>query len=155
MNKSQLRQFILQSHQAGYAAGDDAYNTEESDGSTTITFQSGNWQHHDNFFGGEPYGGREVVFFNNKPAWIMVYYGTVVPSITDIKPIYKFLQSALKLAPEPAPYRGPQEFTQGDFHYSNSWQGDLENFSGIEKIFLNDKQIYQAQYLGGLVDQRK
>jgi len=23
---------------------------------------------HDNFFGGEPYGGREVIFLNNKPS---------------------------------------------------------------------------------------
>lgn len=35
----------------------------------------------DNFFGGEPYGGREVVFYEEKPVWMMVYYGWVAEGI--------------------------------------------------------------------------
>ena len=44
---------------------------------------------------------------------------------------------------------------EGDFKYTNSWQGDLERFKGEETIFLRDKEVYRAGYLGGLVDQRE
>ncbi len=35
------------------------------------------WAFHDNYFGGEPYGGRSVAFHQGKPVWIAVYYGWV------------------------------------------------------------------------------
>jgi hypothetical protein len=36
--------------------------------------------------------------------------------------------------------------------YENNWQGEIDNFSGQEKIFIDGKEVYQAYYAGGLVD---
>jgi len=77
MNKEVLRQFLVDSNKAGYAGGDEKKWIKESNGSTTIPFEKGEWQSDDNFYGGEPYGGRVVVFYKDKPHWMMVYYGWV------------------------------------------------------------------------------
>ena len=51
--------------------------TKESDGSRTIVFADSDWSMNDNFYGGEPYGGRQVVFYKAQPVWMCVYYGWV------------------------------------------------------------------------------
>ena len=150
-----LRQFLIDGNKSTYAAGDTAKRTIESDKSTTMIFESGDWKLHDNYFGGEPYGGREVVFFQDQPVYMMVYYGLVDESVTDFKAVYGFLQKSLLLMPENHPYRGPREYTEGDFEYKNSYIGEIDYFSGEEIIYQNDQEIYRAKYIGGLVDQRK
>ena len=66
---------------------------------------------HDNFFGGEPYGGRMVVFYKNKPIWTMVYYGWVEKTVKDPNVVYRILRSALKQMPNDAPFRGPKNWS--------------------------------------------
>ena len=105
MNKEALRQFLLEANKAGYANASGSKSwVKEKDKSTTIEFQSGDFRMHDNFFGGEPYGGREVVFFQNAPVWMMVYYGWVDAAYENFKEVYPFLQKALKTYSPSSPY---------------------------------------------------
>jgi len=154
MDKKELQQFLIRSNKAGYAGGEEKKWIKETDGSTTIPYTHGEWRSHDNFFGGEPYGGRLVVFKKGIPVWIMVYYGWVAEGVTTDK-VYATLREALKAMPEDAPFRGPKELTFGGLTYRNSWIGDIERYSGEEQITHNDKLIYKASYRGGLVDKRK
>lgn len=153
-SESKLQEFLIKANQHGYASGEAGSSKKEKDSSTTIEFSSGDWRMHDNFFGGEPYGGRLVVFHKNKPHWIMVYYGYVAKTATNIAEVYAFLQNALKRMPPDAPFRGPKKFVEGDFVYKNSWKGDLESYSGVEVISQKKREVYKAWYMGGLVDQR-
>lgn len=162
-----LKKFLLQSNQAGYAGGDSTNWSKQPDSSTTIVFKRGDWRSHDNFFGGEPYGGRLVIFHQDKPIWIMVYYGWIEPSFNRDN-IYPVLQNALKQMPTEIPLRGPTKFKQNKYTYLNSWTGDITRYSGQEKIILNNAEknrqkkpsgknnnnqlAYRASYLGGLVD---
>ena len=107
MNKEQLCQFLVDSNNAGYAGGEAKKWIKEPDGSTTIPFEKGSWKSHDNFFGGEPYGGRTVVFYEGKPYWMMVYYGWVEEGI-ETDPVYGVLKNALKQMPEDYSFRGPK-----------------------------------------------
>lgn len=152
MQLNQLRKFLIDSNNAGYASGKPGI--KEPDGSTTINFEKGDWRSNDNFFGGEPYGGRTAVFYKNRPEWIMVYYGFVVESM-NFQNVYDVLRKALMEMPEAHPYRGPKEYRQGQFVYRNSWAGELNNFFGEEQIYENDKLVYKANYMGGLIDQKK
>lgn len=148
--------FIVEANRHGYAAGDQIAKIKEADGSTTIFYENGGWKYHDNYFGGEPYGGREVVFYQGKPVWMMVYYGWVNPGV-ELKPVYGFLQEALRAIPEENPFRGPKTFSStadNSWRYENNWSGGAAQFFGTEKIYRNDQEIYQASYLGGLVDQQ-
>jgi hypothetical protein len=54
-----LKQFLSKAN-APHAFG-TAQMEREDDRSRTITFCNGQWSMNDNFFGGEPYGGRQVV----------------------------------------------------------------------------------------------
>lgn len=154
MDKASLKQFLLDCNKAGYAGGEEKEWIKEPDGSTTIPFTKGSWRMNDNFFGGEPYGGREIVFFEEKPVWMMVYYGWVVEG-AESNPVYGVLRNALSQMPEDYPYRGPKEYKEGEFIYTNSWEGEVDRFSGEEQIKQGGKLIYKANYLGGLVDQRR
>jgi hypothetical protein len=155
MNLNALKKFLIKTGKAGYGSGNYKSWIKEKDGSTTIPFKSGDWRMHDNFFGGEPWGGREVVFFKEKPVLIMVMYGAVDPSINSFEKVYAFLQKALRNQPGDLPLRGPKFFQEGDFVYKNKTKGDLTNFIGEEVILKNNKQIYKTNYAGGWVDQRK
>lgn len=154
MDKDLLRQFLIDSNKAGYATGEEKKWIKELDGSTTIPFEKGEFRSHDNFFGGEPYGGRVVVFYKDKPVWIMVYYGWVAQGV-ETDPVYTVLRNALKNMPEDAPFRGPKEFKDGEFTYTNNWNGDIKKYSGKEQITQGDRVVYMANYLGGLIDQRQ
>jgi len=151
-----LCQFLVGAKKSTYAAGDLAKKIIGDDKSTILVYEVGDWKYHDNYFGGEPYGGREVVFFQNQPVYIMVYYGWVNESVVDFGVVYKVLQSALKLIPEDKPFRGPESFQQDGLKYTNVFTGEVDNFSGEEVIISQTGQeIYRAKYIGGLVDQRK
>ncbi len=151
----ELLGFVIEEHIAGYASDNKSNWVKESDGSTSIRYEKGEWEVHDNFFGGEPYGGREVVFHKGYPVWMMVYYGAVSETEPNLKEIYQFLQKALKACPKNNPYRGPKEFIEGSFVYRNSPKGKIVVFSGKEEILKNGKVVYWAKYEGGLVDQKK
>jgi len=153
-NIKNLKQFLIDSNKAGYAGGKEKQWIKENDRSTTIPFKKGGWKSHDNFFGGEPYGGRTVVFYDNKPFWIMVYYGWVEKEV-EINSVYKVLRNALRQMPEDYPFRGPKGYKNNKYVYNNSWKGNVESFSGEEKIKKNGKLIYKANYLGGLIDQKR
>ena len=154
MNMKSLKNFLVEANRAGYAGGERKKWVKEKDGSTTISFKKGLWRSHDNFFGGEPYGGRTVVFYKNKPVWIMVYYGWVEEGVkTD--PVYKVLRNALQKMPKANPFRGPEIYEEEDNRYLNSWDGEIERFSGEESITKSKKVVYKAKYMGGLVDQRE
>jgi hypothetical protein len=155
MNLNNLKKFLIGTKKAGYGAGNPKTWIKEKDDSTTISFKSGDLRMHDNYFGGEPYGGRDVVFYKEKPVWMMVYYGLVIPSEKDLEKIYDFLKMALRQQPEDLPLRGPKLFKNGEFTYKNMVKGNLEDYIGEEVIFKNGVQIYKANYAGGLVDHRK
>jgi len=152
MDEAALLQFLLDASRRGYAAGGSVVKVKEADHSTTIVLEHGDLRFHDNYFGGEPYGGREVVFLGGKPVWMAVYYGQVDDANVDS--VYSFLQRALREAPPEFPVRGPEAFTEGQFSYRNAYEGDVMRFWGQETIYVNGRLVYTARYGGGLVDRR-
>ncbi|OGF27123.1 hypothetical protein A2303_03260 [Candidatus Falkowbacteria bacterium RIFOXYB2_FULL_47_14] len=156
MDLNELCKFLVKAKKSTYAAGDIAKKIVEDDKSTTMIFENGDWKYHDNYFGGEPYGGREVVFFRNMPVYMMVYYGWVIEGVSDVQAVYKTLQGALSLLPEDKPFRGPKKYNLNGIEYSNEYEGEIDNFFGTEIIKSDDgNEIYKARYIGGLIDQRK
>ncbi|MEK9178176.1 MAG: DUF5680 domain-containing protein [Patescibacteria group bacterium] len=149
-----LKAFLLKVAVEGYASGKFKDWTKEKDGSTTISKEDGDWEMHDNFFGGEPYGGRELVSYKNKPYWIMVYYGQVL-KVMNPEEIYPFLREALSIPDEDMPIRGPLYLKNKDFTYKFSYDGTLDQFVANETISIGDQVVYEATFVGGLVDQRK
>jgi hypothetical protein len=150
MDTDALKQFIYKASRATYASGDESLQEKQLDGSTTIRFVEGNFSFYDNYFGGEPYGGREVVFYEGKAAWMMVYYGSVLEGSNG--EVYTFLMKALSNNTVDIPYRGPAMFRDGVWTYENEVVGDVERFSGKEYIAKDGIRVYEAQYIGGFVN---
>lgn len=156
IDKKRLCEFLVKAKKATYATGEAAKKIIENDKSTTLVFEEGDFKYHDNYFGGEPFGGREIVFFQNEPIYIMTYYGSVNESVSDFKVVYGILQKALLLIPENYPFRGPDEYSESGFTYKNSYTGEIDSFFGDENISSADgKEIYRAKYIGGYVNRRK
>lgn len=153
---NELCKFLVKAKKSTYAAGDVAKKIVGDDKSTTMTFEDGDWRYHDNYFGGEPYGGREVVFFQNMPMYMMVYYGWVIEGVSDVQAVYRTLQGALRHIPKDKPFRGPEKYNLDGIEYSNMFEGNIDNFFGEEIIkSIDGNEIYKAKYIGGLIDQRK
>jgi hypothetical protein len=49
------------------------------------------------------------------------------------------------------PFRGPNEYNEGDFLYQDQSNGNVDQFSGEEKIFFRDRLVYFLKYHGGKV----
>jgi hypothetical protein len=152
MDIKKIKEFVLKAGKATYASGQVDMRKKQPDKSTTITFKDGEYLYHDNYFGGEPYGGREVVFCNKEPVWMMVYYGWVNHE-QKADEVYNILMSALRMATLNMPYRGPKLYKKNEWRYTNEINGEFKRFSGTEKIFKGDYLVYEASYMGGLVNQ--
>lgn len=152
MTTQNLKEFLINAKISTYAAWDNAVKTKESDDSTTLTYTLWDWTYHDNYFWGEPYWWREVVFYQWKPTWIMTYYWWVESWVDNIWEIYTILQWALKQIPKEAPYRGPIELIQWSYIYKNSYTGTLEQFSWEEIIEFNGIEVYRAKYMWGSIN---
>jgi hypothetical protein len=146
-----LKDFLIVSKKNGYAAG-EANIVSEDDKSYSTRGSSGDFSFHDNWFGGEPFGGREAVLHKGKPYWMMVYYGQ---DTGKAKGLIDFLRKALSQISEELPLRGPSHFEEGEFRYENIVEGTLEKFVGVEKIFYKGEEVFKTNYAGGLVDRRE
>jgi hypothetical protein len=148
---NELQKFILEASRATYASGDESIKQKQPDGSTTIRYESGRYAFHDNYFGGEPYGGREAISLDGKPVWMMVYYG-LVHEAASAKEVYPFLMESLSNSTLDLPYRGPPHYERENLKYENTFSGSIERFSGTERIFKDAECVYEASYIGGLAD---
>ena len=149
-----LKEFIFEASKNTYASENPEIKVKQDDYSTTIEYEKDDWKYHDNYFGGEPYGGREVVFYKGKPVWMMVYYGWVVEG-NNPNDVYGILTKALRSSNIDMPYRGPKELIDGDSKYVNEIHGEVGNFFGEEKIYKGDTLLYVAKYMGDFVDKSK
>jgi hypothetical protein len=150
----EIRKFLIYSAKNGYG-NTQAKTTDEADGSHTIEVVSGDLRLNDSYFGGEPYGGREVIFLGDKAVWMMAYYGAVIDlDDTALQDVYGYLRKNL-LNPDPEmPIRGPRENQEGEWSYTADIKGDLTDFKCEETITHNEKVVYEASFRGGLVDQQ-
>ncbi len=151
MDTTPIAQFLCKANRAGYGNA-ETVETTESDGSHSITYTEDGWSFHDNYFGGEPFGGREVIFHNRHAVWMMTYFGGAVEKAPNIGELYSFLKSALLKFPEDLPLRGPSSFSDGDWNYTCDISGDMSSFIGKERIEFKNNVLFITHFNGGLVD---
>lgn len=153
-NLEELKEFLIYSAQHGYG-NDNRIERKESDYSSTIEVSNDGFTMSDNYFGGEPYGGRTVISHKGQPTWIMVYYGGVVGDILGIGTIYPYLKEQLLNPDVIVPVRGPLNNKNDKFIYKLTVNGNLEEFSGLEEIYYEGELVFKTFIAGGLVDQKK
>jgi len=139
--------FLVSAKLQTYAAqGDDATVTPLVPGSHQLEYQEGALLHRDIYFGGAYFVGQETVYEGSTPVWAMGYAGGVItPDALPnaVREVYKFPRSALQHVTAERPYRGPRQWREGVFVYSDDSQGDIGCFWGIETITHEGQSVYQ------------
>ncbi len=151
INLEEAKAFLMRANMP-HATG-EAKTVKETDGSRTIEYSEGDYRMHDNFFGGEPYGGRLMIFYKGAPLLMEVYYGLVYDTTRTADEVYGFLREALRYPNDKSPYRGPAEYTKGTLTYKSQTEGEVACHTVHEYIYDDGKEIYSATIIGGLVDQ--
>ncbi len=150
--QAELQVFLQEIRAIGYAE-ENAEITHAPDGAHTIRYQKGDWTYEDSFYGGEPYGGREIIHHHGRPVWFAGYYGYLLETELTSSDVYRFLREALREASEEVVYRSPVRYAAGDLEYVNECEGNQNRFQGTERIREGGQGIYVCDYFGGLVDQ--
>ena len=143
--------FLLKAKQKTYATGGEGTEENLEDGTRELSYREGSFFYRDRYFGFNPFIGEEVVWENGKAVWAMNYYGMVTDESVPVGDVYRFLQNAMQRVQAERPFRGPDQYEDGDFVYKDASEGNLSQFSGEEVIFFQKKQVYVLRYHGGKV----
>jgi len=147
--QKQLRNFNL----LGYSDSNVKYEDNGKNGKVLVR-EVGKWKYEDEYYGGEPYSGNETLWFEDKDIFRCVYWGKVAEDI-NFNDIYGFLRKALKVGPSGScVHRGPEGFSEGELKYTNSCVGNIEEFIQTEKIYIKEKEVYTAHFIGGRINVR-
>ena len=144
--EKQTVEFLIRAKRATYA-GKGAETTSSRPGSHDLAYREGEYLYYDTYLGGERFAGEEAVWIGENPGWSMNYAGRV----TGENFSGDFLKEALLRVPEEEPYRGPREYTGGEYAYHCETEGSFEWFQGKETIDHRGKQIYECYLHGGLI----
>ena len=142
----QLIDFLIRAKQATYA-GKGAETAPSRVKSHDLVFKEGEYMYYDTYLGGDKFAGEEALWISEVPYWSMNYVGRVTGD--DFSG--DFLKEALLRVPEDKPFRGPDEYSEGDYTYKCSIKGDYEWFQGKEFIFYKNEKIYEFVFHGGLI----
>ena len=147
----ELSKFLVKAKITTYASDEEINERVLEDGAKELTFEDGEFKYRDRYYGFNPFVGEEIVWKNGKIVWSMNYYGRIISNIAPAREVYEFLKIAMKQVKENRPFRGPENFKSGDLEYIDESSGDVNDFSGREKILFKGQVIYRLIYHGGIV----
>ena len=110
-------------------------------------YDKGDYTYIDTYVGGESFAGEEAVFRKGVAKYAMNYCGRVL----DQRFSGNFLKEALRAATAELPYRGPANYTDGEYTYTARVNGDVQWFQGYEEIFCGGIKVYECYFHGGLL----
>lgn len=153
MNEQELADFI---HEAGLNTylkpGVMPSTTPYRPGSEEFSYERGEWKYLDSYAWNCDGGGEEFVYYNGKVVWVLNYYGFLIGE-QNTKEVYGFLHEALKLRHPVLPVRGSalSDDARGLRYEVEYSKAEIGNFVGVERIFKNNIQAYEAYIHGGFV----
>lgn len=146
MMDKQVVEFLIRAKCATYA-GKGAETVPSRIKSHDLIFRDGEYMYYDTYLGGDRFAGEEALWISDIPYWSMNYAGRVTGDHFS----GDFLKEALRHVPEKEPYRGPREYTDGDYAYHCEIKGNFDWFQGKESIDYRGKQIYECYFHGGMI----
>ena len=142
----ELVDFLIRAKKATYA-GKGAETSSSRVKSHDLVYREGEYMYYDTYLGGEKFAGEEALWISEEPYWSMNYVGRV----TGDNFSGDFLKEALLRVPEDKPFRGPEEYTDGDYSYKCEISGEYDWFQGYETISYKGTVIYECYFHGGLI----
>ncbi|KQV63787.1 DUF5680 domain-containing protein [Rhizobium sp. Root1220] len=146
-----LQAFILEAKRATYVGGGSASHACRR-ASHDIRYECGPWSYLDSYFGGTDFLGQEVVWKNDDPVWAMNYYGRILDQeLIDGAIAGTVIQEALSALYRLGRFLGAFEYVVRQYRYVDNSNESVEGFVGIERIYVEAKEVYRLDYHGGLV----
>ena len=142
-----LIEFLIKAKRATYA-GKGAETSSSREKSHDLIYKDGDYMYYDSYLGTGKFAGEEALWINGTPYWSMNYIGRVTGDYFS----GDFLKEALLRVPEEKPYRGPENYSDGDYTYHCETDGSFEWFQGRETICYKGAEIYECIFHGGLVE---
>ena len=146
-----LASFLVRAKVQGYASGDESRIKTLSDAGREVSYTEGEYTYRDRWYGEQRFSGEEIVWRQGKAVWSLNFFGATAADQPIPAEFEKFHKSALRRVAADSPFRGPALYREGDLVYANDWSGSIQEFSGMERIFWRDKEIYRLVYHGGLL----
>ncbi len=146
-----LEEFLVTAKKNTYVSNGEGGERKLEDGSRELVYEEGEFRYKDRYLGFDPFVGEEIVWRKGKVVWAMNYYGAVSPSNVLAEKVYKFLKKAMAQVEKTRPFRGPNEFLEGQWKYIDKSDGSVNSFEGIERIYFQDEKVYELKYHGGKI----
>lgn len=145
-----LIEFLIKAKVNTYADGIKYKVPSTQNNSIDYHYEEDNFVYHDTYYGSKEFYCEEKVYLDNKLIWHMEYKGGVIHD-KNINIYDKVLKPALKKIDDEFSLRGPKEFSVDDYKYTFKANGSIENFKEIEKIYKDDKLVYELICYGGKI----
>ncbi len=149
-----LNEFLIKAKLRGYASSGEGGETRLDNGGKVLSYKEGDYEYKDTYFGFNPFIGEEIVWYKGEFVWGMNFYGSVDENKVSAKEVYEFLKKAMSLVKEDRPFRGPSEFKDDGWKYTDGSEGTIENFKGKEKIYYQEELVYELDYQGGMIKKK-
>jgi hypothetical protein len=149
----ELFEFVDLAGKSTYASGKPPEPTSERPDFIEYVFERGDWAYRDSYTGYIQAAGQEIVRFKGTVVWSNAYCGGMTEGNEALADqTFAFLKQALsKDDPDFQSLRGPKVFTDGDWQYTYTQTGHIDNFSGYEEIFYQSKVVFFHRAIGGTI----
>lgn len=138
--------FLIRAKRSTYPVNENKVASSRTK-SHDYSYSENGYKYLDTYLGGEKFSGSEAVWHHDNPIWSMNYIGRIIGDFFD----NDFLKEALLNVTDDIPYRGPEIFVKGDYHYHCKVEGDFVWFQGYEEIFYLKEKIYECCFHGGII----
>lgn len=147
MDINKIIEFLLVAKKNTYAAANNKIDSCRKNSHDYRYEDKNGFTYLDSYFGGECFVGEEVVWLHENPVWSMNYVGRVIGANFS----GDFLKEVLMQVSAELPFRGPEIYAKGDYHYHCKIDGEFVWFQGYEEIFYMDEKIYECHFHGGAI----
>ena len=113
-----------------------------------LEYAEGPFLYRDVYYGQVFFAGQETIFYADQPIWAMVYAGGMLDESASLG---GFLKAAMRQVSAERPYRGPEQYRDGDYVYTDASHGSVDRFWGEEVITFRARAIYDLRYQGRFV----
>lgn len=152
MSLEKLSKFLVKAKINTYASSGEGGEKVLPDGSKEFEFREGKFKYRDRYFGFYPFIGEEIVWQDENSVWGMNYFGFILADDLTEKKLGSFLQKSLMQGyNDIIPVRGPREFSENNWTYKLSMDGNLSRFTGQEEILRDEKVVYRLFLHGGFI----
>jgi hypothetical protein len=148
---AELHSFIIRAKAATYVGGGAKAHSSRL-ASHDLEFAEGDWRYLDSYFGGTDFVGEETIWYMGNPVWAMNYHGFILrPELITPSQAGQMIKTSLSRMYAENRFLGEFRYSDGDFTYFDTNQGNFSRFTGREWIERDGVKAYELVYHGGLI----